>query len=126
MNFGEFKEKAIQKTDKIRYQVTDAARRGAEKGRCAVKWCIDHPDKFAALVGGIAVANKLARNVKRSIVMEHEIYDKKRRIYDQSLKGWLYVKRPLTSRDIQRINEERRRTGKRVSEILAEMDLLKK
>lgn len=126
MNLSDLKEKALQTADRVRYQAMDLGRKALYKGQSAMKWCVENPEKFGAIVGSLAVANKLARNVRKNIVAEHEIYDKKRRIYDQSLKGYVYTKRPLSSRDIQRINEEKRRTGKRYVEILAEMDLLKR
>ena len=126
MNYSDFKEKAIQKADKLWYQTKQIGRKVVMQGCEAVRWSINNPDKFATLVGAVAVGDRLVRSVHRNVTLRHEIHDKKYRIYDQSLKAYLYTKRPLTSDDIYFINQERRRTGKRVSEILSDMNLLRR
>lgn len=126
MNFSDIKEKTIQKVDKIWYQTKDTGRKVILKGQEAVRWALDNPEKFAALCGGLAVGNKLVRSIHRNVTLRHEIYDKKHRIYDHSMNAYVYTKRPLKARDIERINQERRRSGKRVSEILSDMDLLRR
>lgn len=126
MDFSTLKEKTIQKADKIWYQTKEAGRKVILKGTDAVRWAVDNPDKFAALCGGLAIGNKLVRSFHRNITVRHEIYDKKHRVYDQSTKAYVYIKRPLKARDIEYINQERRRTGKRVSEILTDMNLVRR
>ena len=126
MDISAMKEKTIQKFDKIWYQTKETGRKVFLKGREAAVWCVNNPDKFAAICGGLAVGNKLVRSVHRNITLRHEIYDKKHRVYDHSMNAYIYTKRPLKARDIERINQERRRTGKRVSEILSDMDLLRR
>ena len=126
MNGSDFKEKFLQTKDRIVFRTKETGRKIFVAGANAVKWTTDNPEKLAAIAGGAAVINKLVRGIHRNVTVRHEIYDRRHRVYDHSMNAYIHLKRPLKARDIERINEERRRTGKRVSEILTEMDLVKR
>lgn len=100
-----------------------------EKLSNGIQWVKEHPTEFGAiLTGGAALmtgANKIVKGVNRTVTARQERYNKERFIYDHSLNAYLETNRKLTNNDIVRINAERRRTGKKLSEVLAEMHLLK-
>ena len=126
MNYADFKVKVLNTKDRVVFRVKDTGRKVVVRTGTAVKWMIDNPDKMAGIVGGAAVLNRLVHNVHRNVTVRHAIYDKKHRIYDHSTNAYIYLKRPLRARDIEYLNAERRRTGKRVSEILTEMNLVRR
>ena len=96
----------------------------------AAKWVMENPDKAAAIAGtGAALAggaNKVIRSVNRNVTLRQAEREKRTRVYDHSLNAYVYTKKPLTKEQIEFIHKERRRTGKKVSEIMAEMDILRK
>lgn len=130
MKGTELKEKMNEAGRKIIEKAKNVGNVVIEKGRNGVKWVIDNPDKAAALTAfGAAVtggANKLIRSVNRNVTVRHEMKEKRTRIYDHSMGAYLYTKRPLKAEEVAKINKVRRQTGKRTSEILEEMRLLKK
>lgn len=126
---------------RIRNRVTDTARlvadkakkigkKAAEEAKNITKWIIENPDKAAAIAGtGAALAggaNKVIRSINRNITLKQVEREKRTRVYDHSLNAYVYTKKPLTKEQIEFIHKERRRTGKKVSEIMAEMDILRK
>lgn len=130
MTAKEIKDKAVCKGKQILDKTKDFAVKAVEKGKDGVKWVIDNPQKAAgAMAAGAAFfggANKLVRSVNRNITARRELHDKKYRIYDRSLGAFVYSKRPIDSKMVNQIYAERRKTGKRVCEIMAEKGLLKK
>lgn len=126
MNAFELKQKA---RDAV-IGVQDICRKVMDTGRRCVIWVVQNPDKAAgyAAAGGAMLtgAAKVVRSVNRNITVRRETMEKRTRIYDHSMNAYLYTKRPLTAADISRINHERRATGKRTSEILEEMNLLRR
>lgn len=111
-------------------QVKDTAKKAGEKTKDIAKWIIENPDKAAAIAGtGAALAggaNKVIRSINRNVTLKQVEREKRTRVYDHSLNAYVYTKKPLTKEQIEFIHKERRRTGKKVSEIMAEMNILRK
>ena len=130
MTAKEIKDKAVDKGKQILEKANDITGKAVEKGKNGVKWVIDNPQKAAgAMAAGAAFfggANKLVRSVNKNVTARRELHDKKHRVYDHSLGAFVYTKRPIDSKMVDQIYAERRRTGKRVCEIMAEKGLLKK
>jgi len=130
MTAKEIKDKAVDKGKQILEKAKDITDKAVEKGKNGVKWVIDNPKKAAgAMAAGAAFfggANKLVRSVNRNVTARRELHDKKHRVYDHSLGAFVYTKRPIDSKMVDQIYAERRRTGKRVCEIMAEKGLLRK
>lgn len=130
MTAEEIKDKAVETGRQIWDKTKDIAGKAIQKGKEGVKWAIDNPQKAAgAMAAGAAFfggANKLMRSVNRNVTARRELRDKKHRVYDHSLGAFVYTKRPIDSKMVDQIYAERRRTGKRVCEIMAEKGLLKK
>lgn len=130
MTAKEIKDRAVCKGRQIWEKTKDITVKAAEKGKNGVKWVIDNPQKAAGVMAAGAAffggANKLIRSVNRNITARRELHDKKHRVYDRSLGAFVYTKRPIDSKMVDQIYAERRKTGKRVCEIMAEKGLLKK
>ena len=96
----------------------------------AAKWVMENPEKAAAIAGTLSAiaggANKVIRSIHRNFTLRQVEREKRTRVYDHSLNAYVYTKKPLTKEQIEFIHRERRRTGKKVSEIMAEMDILRK
>ena len=111
-------------------RIVDGSKRFVAKAKDVVHWVMENPEKAAAVAGAGAAlfggANKVIRNVNRNVTQRQAEREKRTRIYDHSLNAYIYTKKPLTSEQIEFIHKERRRTGKKVSEILAEMNLLRR
>jgi len=111
-------------------RVKDGSKKFAAKVKDVLHWVMENPEKAAAVAGAGAAlfggANKVIRNVNRNVTQRQAEREKRTRIYDHSLNAYIYTKKPLTSEQIEFIHKERRRTGKKVSEILAEMNLLRR
>ena len=109
---------------------TETAKQAGRKVKDISKWILENPDKAAAFAGAGAAlfgwANKIIRSINRNITLRQVEREKRTRVYDHSLNAYVYTKKPLTKEQIEFIHKERRRTGKRVSEIMAEMDILRK
>lgn len=114
----------------LKNRIVDGSKRFVAKAKDAVHWVMENPEKAAAVAGAGAAlfggANKVIRNVNQNITKRQAEREKRTRIYDHSLNAYIYTKKPLTSEQIEFIHKERRRTGKKVSEILAEMNLLRR
>lgn len=130
MTGAELKAKTINAGRQIWYKTKDITVKAIEKGKNGVKWAIDNPQKAAGTMAAGAAffggANKLVRSVNRNVTARRELRDKKHRVYDHSLNAFVYTKRPINSKMVEQIYAERRRTGKRVCEIMAEKGLLRK
>lgn len=126
----EVKMKVQETGRKILCKVRDFGRAVANKSMEGVKWVIENPEKAAALTAfGAAItggASKVIKGVHRDITVRQEMKERRTRIYDHSMGAYLYTKRPLKPEEVARINRIRRETGKRTSEILEEMRLLKR
>lgn len=116
--------------EKAKIRAKNAVRDISEKVKDGIQWVIENPEKAATLASIAAVATggttKLIKTVNRNVTQKAIEREKRTRIYDRSMNAYIYTKRPLTSEQINFINNERRRTGKRTSEILYEMGLLRK
>ena len=130
MTMADIKAKAVNSGRQILYKARNIKDRAVDAGRKGVKWVVDNPDKAAGAAAGAAAllggANKLVRSVNRNVVMRRELRDKRHRVYDHSLGAFVYTKRPISKKDVEKIYAERRRTGKRVCEIMADKGMLKK
>ena len=113
----------------IKGRITNAFQAGKRKVIDGIEWCKENPRDAAMLLGSattiLAGANKVIRGVNRHVTARKERYTKERFIYDHSMNAYLETKRKLTSKDIQKIDNIRRSTGKRMSEVLADLNLLK-
>lgn len=130
MTGAELKAKTINAGRRVWNKTKDITDKAVRKGKEGIKWVVNNPEKAAgAMAAGAAFfggANKLVRSVNRNVTARRELYDKKHRVYDHSLGAFVYTKRPIDSKMVDQIYAERRRTGKRVCEIMAEKGLLKK
>lgn len=111
-------------------QIKDTMEKTGEKAKDIAKWIMENPEKAAAIAGGtVAVTkgvSKVVRSVNRNITLRQVEREKRTRVYDHSLNAYIYTKKPLTKEQIEFIHRERRRTGKKVSEIMAEMNILRR
>lgn len=111
-------------------KVIDVYQTAKRKTKNTIDWVRDNPKEAAAVAASatavFAGANKMIRGLNRHITARRERYVKERFIYDRSLNAYLQTTRKLGAKDVAHINEIRRKTGKRVSEILDDMHLLKK
>lgn len=130
MTGAELKAKTINAGKQIWNRTKDVTVKVVEKGKDGIKWVIDNPQKAAGTAAaGVALlkgAEKLVRSVDRNVTARRELRDKKHRVYDHSLGAFVYTKRPIDSKMVDQIYAERRKTGKRVCEIMAEKGLLRK
>ena len=130
MTGSELKAKTINAGRRIWWKTKDIAGKAVDVGKNSVRWVMENPEKAAgAAAAGAAFfggANKLMRSINRNVVARRELYDKKHRVYDHSLNAFVYTKRPISKKDVEQIYAERRKTGKRVCEIMAEKGMLKK
>ena len=130
MTGSDVKAKIINNGRKIWWKTKDIAERAVDAGKKSVRWALDNPEKAAgAAAAGAAFfggANKLVRSVNRNVTARRELRDKKHRVYDRSLGAFVYTKKPLSKKDIDRIYAERRKTGERVCEIMSRKGMLRK
>lgn len=127
---GQLGDKVKETGRKVLYKAQDVCRGVIQSGKSVVKWAIENPEKAAAIAGtGAALAggvNKVVRGVSRNVTARQIEREKRTRVYDHSLNAYVFTKKPLKKEQIEFIHKERRRTGKKVSEIMAEMDILRK
>ena len=130
MKIDELKNKVQETGRNVLWKAKDLGRRAIDNGRSAIKWAIENPEKAAAIAGAGAAlfggANKLVRGINRNVTAKRIEREKRTRVYVHSLNAYVYTKKPLTKEQIEFIHRERRRTGKKVSEVMAEMDILRK
>lgn len=111
-------------------QAKETVRKAGEKAKDIAKWIMENPEKAAAIAGGtVAITKgvgKVVHSVNRNITLRQVEREKRTRVYDHSLNAYIYTKKPLTKEQIEFIHRERRRTGKKVSEIMAEMNILRR
>lgn len=92
------------------------------------KWAMDHPQESVGILTGLGVViggvTKFTKGIIRNHTVRMERYNKERYIYDHSLNAWLKTKRPLKNKDVVKINAIRRKTGEKLSEVLARLNLL--
>lgn len=126
MELNDLKSKAYEAGRKLK----EIGARVVDCGRGAIQWAIENPDKAAALAATTAAitggVSKVAKCVNRNVTMRQIEKEKRTRIYDHSLNAYVYTKRPLRADEVEFVNRERRRTGKRVSEVLYDMNMLRK
>ena len=97
-----------------------------EKAGNSIEWIKENPKEAVGIFAAAgAIVGGIGKTINKQVTARQERYTKERFIYDHSLNAYLETKRKLTNNDIVRINDERRRTGKKLSEVLAEMNLLK-
>jgi len=130
MDVRTLKDKVTETGRKVWWKAKDIGQRAIDSGKSAVKWAIDNPDKAAAIAGAGAAlaggANKVVKSINRNVTAKQIEREKRTRVYDHSLNAYVYTKKPLSKEQIEFIHKERRRTGKKVSEIMAEMDILRR
>jgi len=114
-------------TNKLKDGAKRVARTVVEKTTDAIMFVKDNPQAAAIILGGagtlIGVAKKVSHSIDMHSRLKKERYNKERYIYDHSLNMYLKTKRPLKKDDYRRINQKRKE-GKRLSEIFQELDLL--
>lgn len=114
VNLKEFKKEA-------------AKRRWKERVKKVGNWIVQNPEK-AAVIGtsGVALTKWMLRIVNSSIrtaETRKETKAKKCRIYDRSLMKHWELKRPLTNKELKRIDD--RKKDEKLVDILSEMRVLK-
>ena len=75
-----------------------------------------------AIIGG---GSKLMKSVNKHRELRQEKWHREREVYDHSTGMYLQTKRKLTKNDIVRINNLMRSTGKKKSEVMHDLNLLK-
>ncbi len=130
MKLAEMKDRFLETGKTALNKAKDLGIRIFDAGKGAVMWAVENPEKAAALAASGAAlaggANKVIRGVRRNVTMRQIEREKRTRVYDHSLNAYVYTKKPLTKEQIEFIHRERRKTGKKVSEVMAEMDLLRR
>lgn len=130
MNGKEIGLKLKETGEKIWDKAKDIGSTAIEKGKDGIKWVIENPDKAAALTAfGAAAAggaSKVLRGIHRNVTVKREIYDRQTRFYDHSAGRFVYSKRPLKGKEMAKFDRMKRESGKKTSEILEEMGLLKR
>ena len=107
-------------------KLKDICKDAKEKAGKGIEWIKENPREAVGIFGAAAaIFGAGAKAINKNVTARQERYNKERFIYDHSLNAYLETNRKLTNNDIVRINEERRKTGKKLSEVLAEMHLLK-
>ncbi len=110
--------------EKVKKIGRDVKTKSVEIGR----WCMDHPQETIGILTGVGVVVGGVAKVTKGAIQHHAIrmerFNKERYIYDHSLHAYLKLKRPLKSNDVTKINAIRRKTGEKLSEVLARMNLL--
>lgn len=123
-------EKVKETGRKIVFKAKDIGQKAIISGKNAAKWAVENPEKAAAIAGAGAAltggVNKVIRSVNRNVTARRIEREKRTRVYDHSLNAYVFTKKPLEKEQIEFIHKKRRRTGKKVSEIMAEMGLLRK
>lgn len=112
----------------VKEKIWSFGQKGLTKVKETVEWVKENPQAAAILAGGVTavagVAKKGIRAIDKHASLRQEKSNKERYVYDHSLNMYLKTKRPLNRKDVERINAQRK-TGKKLSEILEELDLLK-
>lgn len=95
-----------------------------------VEYVKEHPQE-AATIAGTAMAvvggvTKGARAINKHRELRQEKWHREREVYDHSTGMYLQTRRKLKKDDIDRINRIMRKTGKKKSEVMSELNLLKK
>ena len=117
-------------TNRLKDKVKNVGRIVVEKGGEAVEFIKDNPQAAGLIIGAVTTVTGGVKCVTRFIGKQskqrQENFHRKRQVYDHSLGMFLTTTRELKKEDYVKINEIRRKTGKRTSEVLAELNLLKK
>jgi len=106
------------------------AKTAKKKVMDGVKWVVDNPQEAAVLgtlaTGAGAVLKRIAKSVDRNVTARREKYNKERYVYDHSANRWLKTSKVLTKKDVERIEELRRKNpGMKMTEAMAKLKLLK-
>lgn len=111
-------------------RIKDACKKAKTKVTDTIIWVRDNPENTVAILGGATAAIKaissIGKRLTRNAALRQEKYNKERYIYDRSLNTYVKIKRKLTQSDFVKINQMRKKTGKKVSEILSDLDLVSK
>ena len=130
MDIRELKDRVVDGGKRVFGKIKVVGEKVVNETKDGIKWIIENPEKAAAIAGtGAALiggANKIIRSINRNVTLRQTEKEKRTRVYDHSLNAYVYTKKPLTKEQIEFIHKERRRTGKKVSEIMAEMDILRR
>ena len=130
MDIRELKDRVVNGGKRVFGKIKVVGEKVVNETKDGIKWIIENPEKAAAIAGtGAALiggANKIIRSINRNVALRQTEKEKRTRVYDHSLNAYVYTKKPLTKEQIEFIHKERRRTGKKVSEIMAEMDILRR
>lgn len=128
----DFNKNTIERTpvEKVRYAVKTGFNWTAEKVKNAVEYVKEKPQEAATIVGMVLAASggvtKVAKVINRHVALRQEKYHREREVYDHSTGMYLQTRRKLRKDDIDRINRIMRETGKKKSEVMSELNLLKR
>ena len=130
MDIRELKDRVVDGGKRVFGKIKVVGEKVVNETKDGIRWAVENPEKAAAIAGtGAALiggANKIIRSINRNVTLRQTEKEKRTRVYDHSLNAYVYTKKPLTKEQIEFIHRERRRTGKKVSEIMAEMDILRR
>lgn len=111
-------------------RVKDFGKKACKKAKETVEYVKNNPEQAMARAGAIAAilggTTKVVQSVNRHIALKQEKHHREREVYDRSLNMYLETRRKLTKKDFDKINEIKRKTGKRTSEVLSDLGLLKR
>ena len=117
-------------TYKTKEKIKQGTKWTLEKVKSTIKYVKENPQEAAAIAGAAVTitggVSRVIRSVNRHRTIRQEKHHREREIYDRWLNMYLTTKRKLTKRDVDRINSIMRETGKRKSEVLSELNLLKR
>ena len=116
-------------TNRLKDKAKAIGKKIVQKTGETVEFAKENPQAAALIVGGVTTVaggvKKVLRTIDNHAQRRHEQYHRDREIYDHSLNMYLTTKKKLSKKDVDRINEMMRKTGKKKSEVLSDLGLLK-
>lgn len=118
-SMDDFKKEARKRA--IKEKVTQATTWVGDKVKTGYEFCRDNAEEVAFVLAGVGVVARYV-NKRKNISDERELKDEY--CYDRSLGHYWRLKRKLSNREWLEI-DNRKKNGERLSDILAEMRVLK-
>lgn len=116
-------------TNRLKDKAKEIGKKVVKKTGEAVEFVKENPQAAALMLGAVTTVaggvKKISRVIDNHAQRRHEQYHRDREIYDHSLNMYLTTKKKLSKKDVDRINEMMRKTGKKKSEVLSDLGLLK-